>query len=98
MCTFKVLLYRFQPVSRILLLTDSLVSDGRNPSALETAVGAAMSCGKVENALLLFEAMKHRNLPLRPHYFWPLFIAAGKNDGEKGWQYVLDIIRGLSAK
>jgi hypothetical protein len=92
MCTFKVLLYFFQPVSRILLLTDSLVSDGRNQFALERAVGAAMNCGKVEIALSLFQAMKHRSLPLRPHYFWPLFIAASKNSGEKGWKYVLDII------
>jgi hypothetical protein len=71
------------------------VSDGRNPLALERAVGAALSCGKVETALSLFQAMKHRSLPLRPHYFWPLFIAASKSDGEKGWQYVLDIILNL---
>jgi hypothetical protein len=92
MYTFKGLLYFFQPVSRILSLTDSLVLDGRNPFALERAVVAAMSCGKVEIALSLFKVMKNRSLPLRPHYFWPLFIAAGKNDGEKGWQYILNII------
>lgn len=74
----------FQPVSRILQLTDSLVSDGRNPLALKKAVGAALSFGKVEIALELFHAMKDRSLPLRPHYFWPLFIAASKSDGEKG--------------
>jgi hypothetical protein len=74
-----------------LLLVDSLVSDRRNPLALERAVGAALSCGKVETALSLFQTMKHRSLPLRLHYFWPLFIAASKNDGEKGWHYVLDI-------
>jgi hypothetical protein len=64
------------------------VSDGRNPLALEKAVSAALSCGKVEIALALFQAMKHHNLALRPHYFWPLFIAASKSDGEKGWHYV----------
>jgi hypothetical protein len=84
MCSFKALLYIFQPVSRILLLIDGLVSDGRNPLALERAVGAALSCGKVEIALTLLQVMKDRHLPLRPHYFWPLFIAASKNDGEKG--------------
>jgi hypothetical protein len=88
MCTFKVFLFFLQPVSRILLLTDSLVSDGRNPFALERAAGAAMSYGKVEIALSLFQAMKHHSLPLRPHYFWPLFIAASKNSGEKGGQYI----------
>lgn len=95
MCTFKALLYFFQPISRILLLTDSLVSDGRNPFALERAVGAAMSYGKVDIALSLFQAMKHRSLPLRPHYFWPLFIAASKNGGEKGVFFVLENMQEL---
>jgi hypothetical protein len=78
----------FQPASRILLLTDSLVSDGRNPLALEKAVGAALSFGKVDLSLALLQAMKHRGHTLRQHYFWPLFIAASKSDGEKGSQYV----------
>jgi hypothetical protein len=64
------------------------VSDGRNPLALEKAVGAALSSGRVEIALVLLQAMKHRNLALRPHYFWPLFIAASRSYGEKGWYYV----------
>ncbi|XP_021925064.1 leucine-rich PPR motif-containing protein, mitochondrial [Zootermopsis nevadensis] len=83
------------PVSRILQLTDSLVSDGRNPLALKKAVGAALSFGKVEIALELFHAMKDRSLPLRPHYFWPLFIAASKSDGEKGVFDVLEHMQGL---
>jgi hypothetical protein len=78
----------FQPASRILLLTDSLVSDQRNPLALEKAVGAALSFGKVEIALALLQEMRSRRLELRPHYFWPLFIAASKSDGEKGWHCV----------
>jgi len=75
-----------QPASRILLLTDGLVSDGRNPLALEQAVGAALIGGKVEIALALLEGMKLRSRTLRPHYFWPLLIAASKIAGEKGWQ------------
>lgn len=76
----------FQPASRILLLTDSLVSDGRNPRALEQAVVAALIGGKMEIALALLQGMKLRGFVLRPHYFWPLFIAARKSGGEKGWQ------------
>jgi len=30
--------------------------------------------------------MKFRSHTLRPHYVWPLFIAASKSAGEKGWQ------------
>jgi hypothetical protein len=76
----------FQPASRTLLLTDGLVSDGRNPWALEQAVGAALIGGKVEIAPALLQGMKLRSVTLRPHYFWPLFIAASKSAGEKGWQ------------
>jgi hypothetical protein len=86
----KMFFYMFQPASRILLLTDHLVSDGRNLRALEQAVGAALSFAKVELVLTLLQGMKDRSVTLRPHYFWPLFIAASKNGGEKGWQYVLD--------
>jgi hypothetical protein len=82
----KKLLCVFQPALRILLLTDGLVSDGRNPQALEQAVGAALIGGKVEIALALLQGMKLRSCTLRPHYFWPLFIAASKSAGEKGWQ------------
>ena len=73
-----------QPASHILLLADELVSDGRNPRALEKAVRAALIQMKADMALELLEAMKHRDLPLRPHYFWPLIIAATKTEGEKG--------------
>jgi hypothetical protein len=85
-CVIRKLLRVLQPASRILLLTDSLVSDGRNPWALEQAVGAALIGGKVEIALALLQGMKLRSHTLRPDYFWPLFIAASKNAGEKVWQ------------
>jgi hypothetical protein len=82
----RKLLCVFQPASRILLLTDGLVSDGRNPQALEQAVGAALIGGKVEIALALLQGMKLRSCTLRQHYFWRLFITASKNAGENGWQ------------
>jgi hypothetical protein len=66
--------------------TDGLVSDGRNPWALEQAVGATLIGGKVEIALGLLQGMKLRSHTLRPHYFWHLFTAASKSAGEKGWQ------------
>jgi hypothetical protein len=86
LCVIIKLLCVLQPATRILLLTDSLVSDGRNPLALEQAVGTALIGGKLEIALALLEGMKLRSRTLRPHYFWPLFIAASKSVGEKGWQ------------
>lgn len=78
------------PVSEILLLADQLVSDGRNPLAFELAVRAALIEMKVDTALKLLEAMKHRDLPIKPHYFWPLIITANKTEGEKG---VFDIVK-----
>jgi len=75
-----------QPASRILLLTDGLVSDGRNPWALGQAVGAALIGGKVKIALAFLQGMKLCSHTLRPHYFWPLFIAASKSAWEKGSQ------------
>jgi hypothetical protein len=93
-CVIQKLLCVFQHASRILLLTDGLVSDGRNPRALEQAVGTALIGGKVEIALGLLQDMLLRNVMLRPHYFWPLLIAASRSSGGKrlavSLRYVID--------
>ncbi|KAJ9588803.1 hypothetical protein L9F63_017914, partial [Diploptera punctata] len=78
------------PVSQIVLFADQLVSDGRNPLAFEKAARSALSQNKVNIALELFEALKHRGLPVKPHYFWPLIITASNTEGEKG---IFDIIK-----
>jgi len=61
---------------------------GRNPLALQRAVVAAFSCGRVEIALALLQVIEHHNFTLRTFCFWPVFIAGNKSDGEKGRQYV----------
>jgi hypothetical protein len=56
MCVTRKLLCVLQSASCNLLLSDSLVSDGRNPWVLEQAVGAALIGGKVEIELALLQA------------------------------------------
>ncbi|CAG9796380.1 unnamed protein product [Diatraea saccharalis] len=72
------------PSSVIALITQELMSSGRNPIAIQNASEAALQLGKVPLALDMFTRMQQLGMPLRPHYFWPILIHNCKNNGEKG--------------
>ncbi|VVC95207.1 unnamed protein product, partial [Leptidea sinapis] len=72
------------PSSVIGLITQYLMASGRNPIALQNACECALQQGKVALALDLFTRMKQLGMPLRPHYFWPIFLHTSKTYGEKG--------------
>lgn len=74
----------FQPSSIIALVTQELMSSGRNPIAIQNAAEAALQLGKVPLALDLFMRMKQLGLPVRSHYFWPILIHTSQTYGEKG--------------
>ncbi|KAL4716909.1 hypothetical protein ACJJTC_012720 [Scirpophaga incertulas] len=68
----------------IAVITQELMSSGRNPIALNNAAEAALQLGKVPLALDIFTRMKQQNMPIRPHYFWPILMLSSKSFGEKG--------------
>ncbi|CAH0405199.1 unnamed protein product [Chilo suppressalis] len=72
------------PSSIIALVTQELMSSGRNPIAIQNAAEAALQLGKVPLALDMFTRIKQLGMPLRPHYFWPILIHNCKSNGEKG--------------
>ncbi|KAJ0182327.1 hypothetical protein K1T71_001696 [Dendrolimus kikuchii] len=72
------------PSSVIGLITQDLMSSGRNPIALQNAAEAALQLGKDPLALDLFMRMQQLGIPIRPHYFWPILLHSSKTYGEKG--------------
>ncbi|KAG6447060.1 hypothetical protein O3G_MSEX004728 [Manduca sexta] len=86
------------PSSVVALVTQELMSSGRNPIALQNASEAALQLGKVPLALDLFTRMKQIGMPLRPHYFWPLLLLSSKTAGEKGIMDTLTIMVGMDVK
>ncbi|KAH8271898.1 hypothetical protein KR044_009914 [Drosophila immigrans] len=75
-----------RPVESILNICRTLQAEGLNPKALTIATEAGLTNGAMNNALPLLQEMKNLGLPIRQHYFWPLFCSVNSNQ-------VLDIVR-----
>lgn len=75
-----------RPVEKILTICRTLQAEGLNPKALTIATEAGLTHGAMNNALPLLQEMKNLGLPIRQHYFWPLFCSVKTNQ-------VLDIVR-----
>ncbi|KAJ8736098.1 hypothetical protein PYW08_006754 [Mythimna loreyi] len=86
------------PSSIVGLITQELMSSGRNPIALQNACEAALQLGKVPLALDLMTRMKQLGITLRPHYFWPILLHNSKTYGEKGIMNTLTIMVQMDVK
>ncbi|XP_075976120.1 leucine-rich PPR motif-containing protein, mitochondrial-like [Anticarsia gemmatalis] len=86
------------PASVIGLITQELMSSGRNPIALQNAAEAALQLGKVPLALDMLGRMKQMGIPLRPHYFWPLLLHSSRSYGEKGIMNTLTTMMQMDVK
>ncbi|GBP68087.1 Leucine-rich PPR motif-containing protein, mitochondrial [Eumeta japonica] len=86
------------PSSIICRVAQELMSSGRNPIALHNATEAALQLGKIPVAIDLLTKMKELNIPLRPHYFWPLLIHSSKLYGEKGVMKILSTMMAMDVK
>lgn len=75
-----------RPVEKILEICRTLQGEGLNPRALTIATEAGLTHGAMNNALPLLQEMKNLGLPIRQHYFWPLFCSVESNQ-------VLDVVR-----
>lgn len=84
-----------QHPSIIVSICEDLENANRSTSALLTAAAVALSEKRVELALSIFKALKLHNLPLRPHYFWPLLVTEAREMGEKGVFNILSQMKEL---
>ncbi|KAL0850878.1 hypothetical protein ABMA28_006787 [Loxostege sticticalis] len=86
------------PSSIIAMVTQELMSSGRNPIALHNASEAALQLGKVPLALDMFTRMQQLGLPIRPHYFWPILLHSSRSYGEKGIMNTLSTMVTMDVK
>ncbi|KAJ6635744.1 Leucine-rich PPR motif-containing protein, mitochondrial [Pseudolycoriella hygida] len=77
----------------ILDVTQRLVDSGRNTRALHCCCEILLR-NNSPNALECIRALGQKE-PLRPHYFWPLFVHRYNVDGEIGIQDVLQEMKKL---
>lgn len=70
----------FQPPADIMAIVTDLKESGLNSWALENAAEIALKSEYFELAWSLFKKFTN----LRPHFFWPILLSAGRKEGELG--------------
>lgn len=78
-----------RPAEKILAICKDLQQQGLNNRAILIAVEMATTSGNLDIVIPVLKEVQRSNLPIRPHYFWPLICAQGKI-GPDG---VLDVLR-----
>lgn len=66
----------------ILGLIREIMLHKRSPFVLNEATKVTLLKGRESLALALFEDMRRNDIPVRPHYYWPLLIEARKSAEE----------------
>lgn len=70
------------PIKDIIQYANNFVDSGCNQQALLNVVETGLKLGREKLCLAIFQAMKNRNIEIRPHYYWPLLVRAHHNKGE----------------
>jgi leucine-rich PPR motif-containing protein, mitochondrial len=81
--------------AEILQVCQFLMDSKRNERAIHVAIEAALKCGRDKLAVDLLKQLSMLE-PLRPHYFWPLFLSAQRKNRETGILQVLKVMRSLN--
>ncbi|XP_077093418.1 leucine-rich PPR motif-containing protein, mitochondrial [Siphateles boraxobius] len=69
-----------------------LKDSGLHSSPLQFTLQCALEGNKTTMAIVLMRRMKEEGLPIRPHYFWPLFTHHQKDKNIPG---VMEVLRGM---
>uniref|UniRef100_A0A8C1LSH7 Leucine rich pentatricopeptide repeat containing n=1 Tax=Cyprinus carpio TaxID=7962 RepID=A0A8C1LSH7_CYPCA len=73
-----------KPVENIVGFCKDLKDSGLHSSPLQFTLQCALEAKKTSIAVELMRSMKEEGLPLRPHYFWPLFTHYQKDKNIPG--------------
>ncbi|XP_056094370.1 leucine-rich PPR motif-containing protein, mitochondrial [Rhinichthys klamathensis goyatoka] len=79
-------------VENIAGFCKDLKDSGLHSSPLQFTLLCALEAKKTNMAVALMRRMKEEGLPLRPHYFWPLFTYHQKDKNIPG---VMEALRGM---
>lgn len=68
------------PTEKIIKMCETLKANQMNTSALMVAIEASLSTGAVDQLFELLQEAHRGGLEIRQHYFWPVLVAAGKQN------------------
>ncbi|XP_011865857.1 PREDICTED: leucine-rich PPR motif-containing protein, mitochondrial-like isoform X2 [Vollenhovia emeryi] len=70
------------PVNDVVKYANHFVDSGCSQRTLTDMAEVCLKLGREKLCLALFQAMRKRNMEVRPHYYWPLLLKAYHNKGE----------------
>uniref|UniRef100_A0A8C6KF66 Leucine rich pentatricopeptide repeat containing n=1 Tax=Nothobranchius furzeri TaxID=105023 RepID=A0A8C6KF66_NOTFU len=81
-----------KPLEKIAGFCKELQELKLHSAPLTFTLFCALEAKKISTALGLMKLMKEQNLPIRPHYFWPLLTQPLKDNNVAG---VMEVIKGM---
>ncbi|XP_019715884.1 leucine-rich PPR motif-containing protein, mitochondrial [Hippocampus comes] len=82
------------PLEKISRYCKELQDAQLHASPLPFTLSCALEAKKTHVSLELMKTMKEHNLPIRPHYFWPLLAQHMKDNNAAG---VVEVMKGMQA-
>ncbi|XP_077351806.1 leucine-rich PPR motif-containing protein, mitochondrial [Festucalex cinctus] len=82
------------PLERISRYCKELQDANMHTSPLTFILSCALEAKKTDVSLELMKTMKEQNMPIRPHYFWPLLTQHVTDNNVAG---VLEVMKGMQA-
>ncbi|XP_061645986.1 leucine-rich PPR motif-containing protein, mitochondrial [Phyllopteryx taeniolatus] len=82
------------PLEKISHYCKELQDANMHTSPLSFTLSCALEAKKTDESLELMKKMKEQNLPIRPHYFWPLLTHHTKDNNAAG---VVEVMKGMEA-
>ncbi|XP_012720452.2 leucine-rich PPR motif-containing protein, mitochondrial [Fundulus heteroclitus] len=79
-------------LEKILRFCKELQELNLHTAPLTFTLSCALEAKKLETSLELMKLLKEQNLPVRPHYFWPLLTQPVKENNVAG---VVEVMRGM---
>lgn len=70
------------PVDDIVKYANDFVNSGYNQHLLIDVAEIGLKLGREKLCHAIFQAMRNKNIEIRPHYYWPLLLRAYHNKGE----------------
>lgn len=81
-----------RPIEKIIQFCKQLKEDGSNPRSFIIATESSFHQEDPEYSLKLLRALSDSGEPIRPHFFWPVLVQAGKTGKTEGIKNVLNIM------
>lgn len=69
-------------VEDVVRYANDFVDSGCDPLALTNTASAGLKLGRESLCHELFDAMRKRDMDIRPHFYWPLLLSAYRRKGE----------------